>query len=87
MAKSVDSDETAHYEPSHQETAHYEPSHQDLHCLQNEYLVCRAEMVNKNAVSYRKKGNGTILLYTNIFKSWNGKIATLKSQKRVRIKQ
>ena len=33
MANSVDPDETAHFEPSHQ----------DLHCLQNSVLVCRTE--------------------------------------------
>ena len=33
MATSVDPDETAHYEPSHQ----------DLNCLLKSFLVCRAE--------------------------------------------
>ena len=36
MSNSVDPDETAHFEPSHQ----------DLHYLQKNILVCMAERVN-----------------------------------------
>ena len=48
MANSVDPDETAHNEPSHQDLHCLQgPSHKDLNCL-HRYLVCfyRAERVN-----------------------------------------
>ena len=39
MPNSVDPDETAHYEPSHQ----------DLHCLKKEVWVCRNERFYEQA--------------------------------------
>ena len=52
MASSVDYDETAHYEPSHQ----------DLHCILHRYLIRSTKLKSLTSLDSRE------ILFTGLFK-------------------